>query len=62
MNEKVTSGAFLPHLNIAMSERMYDNVFIMSTELNIMIMTLEHIMNNQPLISNLQNIIVYSDS
>ena len=45
-----------------MGERMYDDVCIMSAELNAIIMTLEHLMNNQSLIANLQNIIVYSDS
>jgi ribonuclease HI len=62
LNEKVASGPFLPHLNIAMGERMYNNVSIMSAELNAIIMALEHLMNNQPLIANSHNIIVYSDS
>ena len=62
MNKKVASGAFLPHLNAAMGERMYNNVSIMSAELNTIIVALDHLMNNQPLIPNLQNIVVYSDS
>jgi ribonuclease HI len=62
MNEKVASGAFLPHLKIAMGERLYNNVSIMSAELNAIIMALEHLMENKPLIANSNNIIVYSDS
>ena len=62
MNEKVASGAFLPALHIAMDERMYDNVSIMSAELNAIIMALEHLMNHQSMIANFQNIIVYPES
>ena len=50
-NEKVVSRAFFPPLNIAMGERMYDNVSIMSVKLNAII-----------LIAKLENIIVYSES
>ena len=45
-----------------MGERMYDNVSKMSAELNAIVTGLEHLMNNQPLMANLQNNIVYSDS
>ena len=31
MNEKVASGAFLPPLNVAIFERVYDNVSIISS-------------------------------
>ena len=48
----MASGPFLPPLNIVMGERMYDNVSIMSAELNDIIMALEYLMNNQPLITN----------
>ena len=60
MNEKVASGPFLPHLNVAMSERMYDDVSVMSAELKAMLMELEHLLNNQTLISNLLYIIVWA--
>ena len=33
MNEEVPSGAFLPPLNVAKGERVYDNASIMYTEL-----------------------------
>ena len=62
MDEKVASGAFFPPLNNLMGEGMYYYVSIMSAELNAIIMALEHLMNNQPLMANLQNIKVYSDS
>jgi len=62
MDEKVASGAFFPPLNNLMGEGMYYYVSIMSAELNAIIMALEYLMNSQPLISNLQNIIDYSDS
>jgi len=45
-----------------MGERMYDNVSIRFTELNALIMALEHLMNNHPLMANSRNILVYSDS
>jgi ribonuclease HI len=62
MNEKVASGVFLPHLKIAMGERLFNNLSIMSAELNAIIMALEHLKQNQSLIENSNNIIIYSDS
>jgi ribonuclease HI len=44
-----------------MGERLYNNVSIMSAELDVIIMALEHLMKNQHFIAN-SNIIVYSDS
>ena len=62
MNEMVASETFFPSLNIAMGERMYDNVSTMSAELNAIFMALECLMNNQTSIPNLQNIVVYFKS
>ena len=57
-NKKVASGIFILPLNTVMGEIMYDNVSITSAEIIATVMSLEHLVNNQPLITNLQNIIV----
>ena len=53
---------YFSHALILECERLYDNVSIVSAELNATIMALERLMNNKPLIPNLRNIMVYSDS
>ena len=47
MNEKVASGAFNPAHNIAVGERLHDNVSVMSAELNAIIMALELLIVNE---------------
>ena len=62
MNKKVVSGAFKPTHNIALGERLHDNASLMSAELNAIIMALEFLMDNEFMIVNLKNVIIYSDS